>query len=357
MSSFYLGNINIAIFGESHNPIMGVTIDGLKAGIKIDESKIKEALSKRRPKDIDTPRKEQDRFEIVSGVFNGYTTSTPLTILLYNEDVQSASYHPNLLRPGQSDMTMMLKTKGFNDYRGGGHNSGRITALIVIVGAIINSILEKKGIKIGTHIKNLYGIIDRDFVDYANDIEYLKNANFASLSKAEEMRNAIMNIREQKNSIGGILETAIIGVQDYLGEGFFDKVESKIGALALSIPGVKGIEFGLGFEFAKKCGSEVVDDIKYVNGTLKTLKNNNGGINGGITNGMPIVFRTVMKPTPTIGKPVNTVNTETRENITMTFSGRHDPCIVSRSSVIMDSVAAIAIFDLYLEKYGYNWME
>lgn len=357
MSSFYVGNIKIAMFGESHNQVMGVTIDGLKAGLKINEEGIKDALSKRRPKIYDTPRVEQDHFEIVSGVFNGYTTSAPLTVLLYNENINSSNYKQYQFRPSHCDYTNFMKTNGYNDYRGGGHSSGRLTALIVIVGAILKEILDKKGVKIGTHIKNLYGVIDRDFINYDEDIKYLNNASFASLSKSEEMINSIKNIHEQNDSIGGVLETAIIGVNDYLGDGFFDKVESKIASLALSIPAVKGIEFGLGFEFAKKCGSEVVDDMKFVNGEITMLKNNNGGINGGITNKMPIIFRTVVKPTPTIGKAVNTVDYDLRENKTMTFSGRHDPCIASRASIIMNSVATIAIVDLFLEKYGTNWME
>lgn len=356
MSNFYNGNIKISIFGESHNKEMGVTIDGLKAGIKINYDLIDYNLSRRRPNELGTERRELDQYEIISGLFNGYTTSSPLTIIIHNNDIDDSSYYKGMCRPGQSDYTVYNKTFGFNDYRGGGAYSGRLTVLLVIVGSIFEDILNKKGIEVASHINELYGIKDRgfDFDNLDEDFKILKNNNtLSSYSKFEEK---IKFAKENKDSIGGTIETVIKGIDDFIGDGFFDSVESKIASLAFSVPGVKGIEFGLGFGFKDKLGSEVVDEIENKEGKIK-IGLNNGGINGGITNGMPIIFRTVIKPTSSIGIVQNTIDLESYENKKLVIEGRHDPCILPRALVVMNAIASIAIIDLFLSKYGYMWME
>ena len=363
MSSMYTKNLKISLFGESHSPAIGVVIDGLKAGLKLDLNRIKFELLKRKPqKDISTPRQEEDDFKILSGFFNGHTTGTPLAIVIENKDVDSSNYFEtkDFLSSSLADYTVYLMFYGYQDYRGGGHFSGRITSLLVIVGAICQQILEKKHIKIGTHIKNIHGVEDIDF-DLKNpekEISKLNNEYFATLDdgKREEMIAEIKKAAAIDDSVGGTLETIVIGDIAGLGEPFFDSVESTLSSLLFSIPAVKGVEFGLGFGFKDKFGSEV-NDAYYYDGGIKTKTNNNGGINGGITNGMPIIVKTVIKPTPSIPKVQDTVNIMTNENVKIKFAGRFDPCIVHRARVVVDSVIAIGLVDLAIAKYGYDWME
>lgn len=362
MSSVIGKNIKISLFGESHGPLIGVVIDGLKSGIELNLDLIKQELNKRKSiANISTPRKEQDDFEIVSGYFNGYTTGTPLTIIVKNENTKSTDYKPNILRPGHADYTAFLKYNGYQDYRGGGHFSGRITVGIVIAGAICKRILENKGIFIGSHLKQIHNIVDVDFSVNKNalydQIQKMNQSEFAVITNSikDEMIKCIEQAKENQDSVGGIIETAILNVQGGIGEPFFDSIESVLSSLVFSIPGVKGIEFGRGFEMASLYGSEANDQFYYQDG-IKTYSNNNGGINGGISNGMPIIMKTCFKPTPSISKEQNTVDLLKNKNTTIKVKGRHDPCIAHRARVVVDSMVAIGILDLYVQRFGYDWM-
>ena len=354
-------NLTLTLFGESHGPLIGAVLDGIQAGIKVDVDFIKLMLSKRRPqKDIETNRVEMDEFEIVSGVFEGYTTGSPLTILIKNKNVISKDYSElkNIMRPSHADYTANIKYQGFNDYRGGGHFSGRITAAIVAVGSILINALREKGIYIGTHIKKCGNVIDKDFSLDANEVKELVNKDFPVLNNIEEeIKNVIKEVKENNDSIGGILQTAIIGLPVGLGSEWFSSVEGKLANACFSIGGVKGIEFGLGFEFSNKLGSTANDQLYFENNLVKTSTNNNGGINGGITNGMPVVFNLAVKPTPSIMKEQNTINVETMENVKLELAGRHDPAIIRRMAVVIDSVVALVVCDLLKEKYGEDFLK
>ena len=353
-------NIKITLFGESHGPLIGVTIEGLKSGVKLDLDYINKELDKRKAVgSISTPRKEKDCFEIVSGFFNGYTTGTPLTVIVKNENTHSSDYTPNIVRPGHADYTAFLKYNGYQDYRGGGHFSGRLTVGIVIAGAICKQILEQKGIVIGSHIKQIHNIAD---VEFDNDkifdqVQQMNNETFAVITDSikEEMISCIENARNNLDSVGGIIESAVLNINGGIGEPFFDSIESILSSLIFSVPGVKGIEFGKGFEFASLYGSEANDQFVYQD-CIKTKTNNNGGINGGISNGMPIIIKTCIKPTPSISKEQETVDLLKNENTIIKVKGRHDPCIVHRARVVVDSMISIGILDLYVQRYGYEWM-
>lgn len=365
MSSMWGKNIKISLFGESHGEAIGVVIDGLPAGLELDFDFIKREMSRRAPgrSRVSTPRKETDEIKILSGFFNGRTTGTPLCSIILNENKNSRDYDKikNILRPGHADYTGFIKYRGFNDYRGGGHFSGRLTAPLVFVGAIAKTVLKKKGIIIGSHIKSIKDIEDSSF-DYCNidkeTVEALYNKEFAVLNDdvAQKMKDAILEAKEKGDSLGGIIEAAIINIEAGVGSPFFDSVESKLSQLLFSIPAVKGVEFGEGFNITKMTGSEANDEFIIEKGKIKTKKNNNGGILGGITNGMPIVFRVAIKPTPSILKEQDTVDIGLMQNVKLKVEGRHDACIVPRAVPVVEAVAAIGILDLLIEKDGYLWM-
>ena len=361
MKNTFGTSVAITIFGESHGEYIGAVIDGLAPGIAVDEEYINNMLFLRRPSGkISTPRKEKDEFKIVSGVINGTTTGTPVTILIPNENVNSGDYSQmrTIARPSHADYTAECKYHGFQDSRGGGHFSGRITAALVAAGAICKYALEQKGIYIGTHIKKCAGISDREFGNLISDIEDLNKKSFAVLNEAcaEEMTNAITEAASNGDSVGGILETAICGVPEGVGEPWFDSVESMLSHIMFSIPAVKGIEFGLGFGIADMKGSEANDSMRIENNKIVTVTNNNGGINGGITNGMPIIFRTAIKPTPTIFKPQNTVDFKTMTEAVLEPKGRHDPAIVHRARVVQDAASAIVLCDALALRFGTDWL-
>ena len=354
-------SVAVTIFGESHGEYIGAVIDGLAPGIEINETYISHMLFLRRPDGkISTPRKEKDEFKIVSGVMNGKTTGTPLTILIPNENIKSGDYSQirTIARPSHADYTAECKYHGFQDFRGGGHFSGRITAALVAAGAICKYALEQKGIYIGTHVKKCAGISDRDFSNLPSDIKDLNQKTFAVLDnpRIEEMTNAIIEASSDGDSVGGILETAIIGMPEGVGEPWFDSVESLISHMMFSIPAVKGIEFGAGFKLADMKGSDANDSFRLENGTVVTSTNNNGGINGGITNGMPIIFRTAVKPTPTIFKPQNTIDFKNMTETVTEPKGRHDPAIVHRARVVQDAASAIVLCDALALRFGTDWL-
>ena len=352
------GNVlTVTLFGESHGPAVGAVIDGLSPGAAVDCEYIKAKLEQRRPAGrISTRRREADEVEILSGVFNGRATGTPLALVIRNGDTRSGDYEAmrSLARPSHADYTAYRKYGGFADYRGGGHFSGRVTAALVAAGAIVMKALEEKGIYIGTHIKRCACIDDRDFGDYAGDIAELSQAAFPVLEPgaAAAMRAAIENAAAAGDSVGGVLETAVIGLEAGLGEPWFDTAESLLAHALFAIPAVKGVEFGKGFAIADLKGSEANDPLAVRGDEVITLSNNSGGINGGITNGMPVIFRTAVKPTASIYKEQDTVDFIKNENAKLRISGRHDPAIVHRARAVVDAATALVVGDMLLLRYG-----
>ncbi|HEY8804641.1 MAG TPA: chorismate synthase [Clostridium sp.] len=354
MSGQWGKKVKYSIFGESHGKGIGITIDGLPSGIKLDMDFITNEMQRRAPgrDDFSTKRKEGDKVEILSGYFNGYTTGTPLCGVIFNENQNSKDYDKlkNLARPGHADFTGKVKYSGFNDYRGGGHFSGRITAPLVFAGAVAKQILFDKGICIGSHILSIGSAFDSYFdgVNLSEKIlvDVLKK-DFPVLDdlKGEEMKKIILKAKKETDSVGGIIEAAILKLPCGLGEPFFDSIESNLAQLLFSVPAVKGVEFGTGFEITKLRGSKANDVLYMDNGSVLTTTNNNGGINGGISNGMPVVFRVAMKPTPSIAKTQNTVDMESCKNTELSVTGRHDPCIVLRALPVIEACAAMSILD------------
>jgi len=361
MKNTFGSSISVTLFGESHGNYIGCVLDGVASGIRIDEDNIKRRLAQRRPKGkISTSRVEPDEYIIASGVFNGFTTGTPISVLIKNENTRSCDYSELIAkpRPSHADYVAAVKYGGFQDYRGGGHFSGRITAPLVAAGAILESALKEKGIYIGTHIKSLMDIDDASFGNYKDDIEHLYEAQFPTLSDkaAALMEEKIAIAREEMDSVGGVLESAVIGLPVGIGEPWFDSVESVLSHGLFSIPGIKGVEFGLGFGFANAYGSMANDAFVYEGDRVATKTNNNGGINGGITNGMPLLFRCAVRPTPSILREQETVDLVRRENATLQIKGRHDPAIIHRVRAVVDAVTAIAIADLLCVKYGTDFL-
>lgn len=354
-------SVSLTLFGESHGPAIGAIIDGLSPGIRVYPEYIGEQLSKRRPSGrISTSRVEDDDFEILSGVFNGFTTGTPIAIIIPNKNVRSGDYSDvsRLARPGHADYTAHIKYHGFEDYRGGGHFSGRITAAVVAAGAILLSALNNKGIMIGTHIKQCAGIPDRAFSDLTSDIDALNSMNFAVLDgeTAKVMMKKIEEAAGEGDSVGGILETAVMGFPAGVGEPFFGSIESKLSAALFSIPAVKGVQFGDGFALCELRGSLANDAMEIKDGKVVTKTNRNGGINGGISNGMPLIFSTAIKPTPSIYKKQDTVDYIKLENAELMLKGRHDPAIIHRARVVQDSITALVLCDMLSGRFGTDFL-
>lgn len=360
MADWTGNNIKLSIFGTSHGPYIGASIDGLPAGIKVSEDSIRKALSLRRPGGrISTARVEQDEFEIISGVFNGYTSGDCLTVIIANSDTRSKDYSELKIkpRPSHADYSANVKYDGFNDYRGGGHFSGRLTAAIVALCAIIRDVLSFKGITVGSHIRSIGEIEDDRLSFKKEELDYLNEQYFAVLNEEtkDKMLKLIEEARNSRDSVGGIIETAVLGLPCGIGEPYFDSVESRLASLIFSIGGVKGVEFGSGFDISRMYGHEANDEFAYDNGTVITLTNHNGGINGGITNGMPLVVSTAIKPTPSISRVQRTVNLQTGENCELEIHGRHDPCIVHRARIVVDSLICFGLLDLCISEYGKRW--
>ncbi len=355
---------HMTIFGESHGEMIGVSIDGLPAGIKLDLAYMNAQLDLRKPKGkISTSRKESDAPHIISGYFNEHTTGTPLTILFENNNTKSKDYSEtkNVMRPSHADYTANEKYMGYQDYRGGGHFSGRLTTPIVAAGAIAKQILASKGIQIGSHIRNIASIYDEAFDDETllQQIDLLNNKYFPVLSEKTEaeMMTYMEQVASEGDSCGGVIETLVAGMPVGIGEPMFHSIESTLSQLLFSVPAIKGVEFGLGFEFMNHKGSELNDSFYYEGTSVKTKTNHNGGINGGISNGMPIRIKSVVKPTPSIFKHQDSINIETKENVNFQINGRHDPAIIHRARVVIDSVVAIGLLDLCAMRYGYLWMK
>lgn len=348
-------NIKLSIFGESHGNAIGINIDNLPPGFPLDMEEIMREMRRRAPgkNNLSTARKESDVPEILSGYFEGKTTGTPLCAIIRNSDNKSKDYSKikDVMRPGYGDYPGFVKYKGFNDYRGGGHFSGRITAPLVFAGAICKQILRKSGIEIVAHIKSIGDMEDKSFLDCDLDklfINSLKYEEFPLIKKnlEEKMKNEILSARKEGDSVGGIIECMVLGIKAGIGSPFFDSVESTLAHLIFSVPAVKGVEFGMGFDISKMKGSKSNDEYYLKEGKVKTKTNNNGGIIGGITNGMPIIFRVAIKPTPSVYKEQNSINISTMEETTLQIEGRHDPCIVQRAVPVIEGVSAVGILDL-----------
>ena len=361
MKNTFGTSIGITIFGESHGDYIGCVIDGIAPGIEINEEYIKAMLARRRPGGaISTARVEADEYSIVSGAFRGFTTGSPLTVLIPNTNKRSGDYAnlSRIPRPGHADYTAECKYHGYQDFRGGGHFSGRITAAVVWAGALLTSALEKKGIYIGTHISSLGGVKDRQFGNYADDISLLSKKSFPTLSDecGEDMQNVILAAANDGDSVGGVLETAIIGLPAGVGEPWFDTVEGMLSHGLFSIPAIKGVEFGAGFAISEMRGSEANDSFDIENGKIVTKTNNNGGITGGITNGMPVIVRCAVKPTPSIYKTQQSVDVQKMERCDLNIEGRHDPAIIHRARTVVDAVCAIVVADMLTARYGTDYL-
>lgn len=356
-------SIEINLFGESHGESIGIVINNLPAGIKLDLQNINNELYKRRPKSkLSTPRQEKDEYKIISGYYNEHTTGTPLTIVIPNMDKRSKDYTNDILRPSHADYTSHIKHKGYEDYRGSGHFSGRITASLVILGAISSQILKQKGITIGSHISSIKDVKDKDFNEFTNYDSILKNLNLSDFPVIDESiinvyKKVILDAKDSQDSVGGVIETMILGIHAGYGNPFFDSIESILAHLLFSVPAVKGIEFGKGFDITKLFGSEANDNFYLNNGKVNTKTNNSGGIQGGISNGMPITFKTAIKPTASIGLPQQTVNINTMKETTLELIGRHDPAIVHRVVHVINAVTAYATLEIICRNEGLSWIK
>lgn len=355
MSSMWGKNIKISVFGESHGKAIGVTIDGLPAGFQPDMGKVAEYMAKRRPGgEYSTPRKEADLPDVISGMFEGKFTGAPLTALVYNTDTKSGDYAlmAYKARPGHADYTAYVKYNGANDYRGGGHFSGRLTACLTFAGALCEQVLNSQGITITAHVAEIGGVKDTPFgIDVDDALLQKLNCAFPVIDceAKEKMQNVISAAAADKDSVGGVVECMIKGLPAGVGSPMFDGVENKIASLVFGIPAVKGVEFGLGFGYGEARGSAVNDAFVMRDGDVATITNNCGGILGGITDGMPVVFRAAFKPTPSIAKKQKTVDFKEDVDTEIEIKGRHDPCVVVRAVPVVTAAAAIAVLDLLYE--------
>ncbi len=357
MSCNFGNKIKITIFGQSHSEAIGVIIDGLPAGFKIDTEKTAAFMAKRAPgkNDLSTPRKEADEVKILSGVVDNITCGAPLCAVIENTNTRSGDYDKlrKLPRPSHSDFAAMMKHNSFNDIRGGGNFSGRLTAPLCFAGAVCMQMLEEKGIRIGAHISSIGKVDDKRFDPVnvsADDFDSLLVKAFPVINdkQGELMRKEIYDAKGSGDSVGGTIECAVIGMPAGIGDPIFDGIENRLAAAIFGIPAIKGIEFGSGFDGSRLTGSQNNDDFISENGKIKTATNNHGGILGGISSGMPIVFRCAVKPTPSIGMQQQSVNTETGEEEKLVIGGRHDPCIVPRAVPCIEAAAAVVIADFLL---------
>ena len=339
------------IFGESHGPAIGVVLEGVPAGIELDMTLIRSELARRAPGQnaLSTARKEADEVKILSGLFEGKTTGTPLCMVIENTDTRSNDYAKtcDLMRPSHADYAGRVRYDGFNDYRGGGHFSGRLTAPLVAAGAIAKMILQQRGILVGAHIKEIAGICDSG-LDCAS-LKEVTSKPFPVFSDEQgiKMQDAILAAKQEGDSVGGSIECAVLGLPAGLGAPDYGcNVEGIFAQQLFAVPGVKAVDFGIGRGFAELRGSEANDTFYAENGEVLTRTNHSGGINGGITNGMPVVCSVTMRPTPSIAKEQDTVDMSTMENAKLTIEGRHDPCIVHRAVPVIEAACALATCQL-----------
>ena len=353
MSSTYGENLKLSIFDQSHGPAIGMTLDGIPAGLPVDLDKLQQFLNRRAPgqNDWSTPRKEEDRPEFLAGLLDGYTCGAPIAAVIHNKNTRSRDYSnlKDIPRPGHADYTAQIKYSGYQDVAGGGHFSGRLTAPLCIAGGLCKQWLEEMGIRIGAHICMINGLEDFKFDSLAPQLDQV-GTDFPVISPelGEQMKKLIARARADGDSVGGMIECAVTGLPAGIGEPMFGGVESRIAQIVYGIPAVKGVEFGEGLVYAYDLGSELNDNYAITDDGIQTLTNNCGGILGGITNGMPVIFRTIIKPTPSISKPQQSISLSRMENTPLEIKGRHDPCIVPRAVPVVEAAAAIAIYDMIL---------
>jgi chorismate synthase len=362
VSSIYGKNIKVTIFGQSHSKAIGVSIEGLPAGIKIDMEELEAFMQRRAPGQgpFTTQRKESDRPEILSGLVDNVTCGAPVAAIIRNKDTRPGDYDQirDVPRPSHADYTANIKFGGFHDYSGGGHFSGRLTAPLCIAGGLCLQLLRQKNIHIGAHIASIGNVSDTSF-DPAGaepaDIELPKSKPFPVIDDArgEQMLAAINEARLAGDSLGGVIECAVVGVPAGIGDPIFDGMENCIALAVFGIPAVKGIEFGSGFAGSSLRGSANNDPFIVEENRIKTKTNNHGGILGGITTGMPVIFRVAIKPTPSIGVEQDSISYLSMENVKLSIKGRHDPCIVPRAIPCVEAAAAIAVLDRLLESSKY----
>lgn len=359
MSGIYGMNIKMAIYGESHGASIGLVLDGVPPGLELDLAAIEKEMARRAPgRDaLSTPRKEKDAFEIQSGFFAGRTTGTPICAMIKNSDQHSKDYSilKDKMRPGHADYAGFVHYKGCNDYRGGGSFSGRLTAPLVFAGAVAKQALAQYGIVVGAHILQIADVREKGFPALGTNIEILHNLAAKSFPVLDDgigevMQQHILSAKADLNSVGGIIETMVLNLPAGIGSPYFDSVESRLSHGLFSVPAVKGVEFGDGFGMAALTGAEANDELYYdASGQVKAYSNHNGGITGGISNGMPMLFRVAIKPTPSIAREQRTISLSQQENTTLKITGRHDPCIVQRAVPVIEAVTAWTIWDLLLE--------
>ena len=356
MSSTFTGqHLRLSIFGQSHSEAVGMTLDGLPAGIPVDLDELQTFLNRRAPgrNDWSTPRREEDRPEFLCGLKDGFTCGAPLSAIIRNSNTRPKDYSQLKItpRPGHADYTAEVKYRGFQDYSGGGHFSGRLTAPLCIAGGIVKQALKELGIAVDARIKAIAGIVDAS--PFAASVAG-KEFPVADDKIGEQMREAIAKARAEGDSVGGVVECVVRGLPVGIGEPMFDGLENQIARMVFAVPAVKGIEFGAGFAAAGLRGSENNDAFCVQDGRIETVTNNAGGILGGISTGMPVVFRAAIKPTPSIAKEQQSVNLNSMEPSALRIEGRHDPCIVPRAVPVIEAAAAIAITDLILGESTWN---
>lgn len=351
MSNIYGENIKLIIFGQSHSKAIGMTLEGIPAGNRIDMAALIEFLLRRAPgrNSYSTSRQEADIPEFLCGIVENVTCGAPLTAIIHNTDARSSDYEQRgrIPRPGHADYTAEIKYGGYQDYAGGGSFSGRLTAPLCIAGGICMQLLAKDGIQIISRISSIGDISDKGPMTY-NIVD--KNFPVVDKNRGEKMKELIARMKKKGDSVGGIIECAVLGVPAGIGDPMFDGMENRIANIIFGIPAVKGIEFGSGFESANMTGSEHNDPFCVDNGNIRTKSNNSGGILGGISNGMPLTFRIAVKPTPSISIPQASVNMDSMSETDIVISGRHDPCIVPRAVPCVEAAAAVAIYDALLGK-------
>lgn len=345
--------MNYTIFGESHGPAIGVTLTGVPAGLELDWAAIEKDMARRAPgkSPLATARKEADQVQVLSGVFEGKTTGSPLCAMIANTDTRSADYSKtrDLARPGHADYPAHVRYQGFNDYRGGGHFSGRLTAPLVFAGAIAKQILAQRGITVGAHISSIYGVNDEALEDW-DTLKGVADKDFPVLNdeKGQEMQEAILEAKEEQDSVGGSIECGVFGLPaGYGSPDFGENAEGIFSQYLFAVPAVKAVAFGAGTAFSLMRGSEANDPL-YVDeqGQVGAEQNCAGGINGGITNGMPLVFEVTMRPTPSIARTQFTIDMNRMENAQLELQGRHDPCVVPRAVPVIEAAAALAACQL-----------
>lgn len=354
MSSTYGENLKLSIFGQSHGPAIGMTLDGIPAGLPVNFDVLQSFLNRRAPgqNDWSTPRKEEDRPEFLAGIVDGFTCGAPIAAVIHNKNTRSGDY-ANLKdcpRPGHADYTAQIKYGGFQDPAGGGHFSGRLTAPLCIAGGLCKQWLEEMGIRIGARIASIAGEHDDFALDPLNPQLDLICSDFPVFSPGagERMRQKIAEARAEGDSVGGIIECYIVGLPAGLGEPMFGGVESRIAQIVYGVPAVKSVDFGAGYSVGYMRGSQCNDAYTIIDGQIRTLTNHSGGILGGITNGMPVIFQCAIKPTPSISRPQQSVSLSRGEIQELVVKGRHDPCIVPRAIPVIEAAAAIAVYDMIL---------